>query len=179
MEEIAGMNFVIIAGAYGSILLGMGRVTRLGGIGAAITCIIIGIFAFVRQLRKIIRYKGKKLRITKRINAVVINMERKRLSDTIDGMIFRNKEYKYIYTFRVIDGYEGVIFYDKLLLLDNVHVKGEKVSLLINEYNLKEFWFEEEDEPGKGILIASIVIIIGAVFHWVYIIRYWNRLPWN
>lgn len=91
MEEIAGMNFVIVAGAYGSILLGMGWVTRLGGIGAAITCIIIGIFALIRQLREIIRYKGKKLRITKHINAVVINRERKRLSDTIDGMIFRNK----------------------------------------------------------------------------------------
>lgn len=37
----------------------------------------------------------------------------------------------------------------------------------------------DEDEPGKGILIASIVIIILAVLDWAFIIRNWNRLPWK
>lgn len=174
------MNYIIAAvGEYGSILLGVGRHTRLGGIAVAITGIIFGIFVSIRQSRKIARYKGKKQRMTKRINVVITQRERKEMRETLDGKIYRTEKYRYIYTFTGMGEYEGIIFYDESLLLKNAHVEGEKVSLLINEYNLKEFWFEEEEEPGKGILIGAILIFLCAVYIFAFTIRDWDSLPWT
>ena len=86
---------------------------------------------------------------------------------------------RYIYTFTGLDEYEGVIFYDKSLLLENVHAKGEKVSLLINEENVEEFWFEEENEPpGKGLPVLIIVLSFVALVNMACTIRGWDKLPW-
>lgn len=87
------MNYVIaVASVYGSILLGTaGRDTRLGRIGASITDIIIGIFGFILISREITRNKEKKQRMTKRINAVITNRERKKVA---------HSQYRYIYIYR-------------------------------------------------------------------------------
>ena len=160
-------------------LLSGGRRTRLGGSLGVITGIIIAISIIIRQSGRIARYEGKKQRMTKRINAVITNKERKRMDKSLYGTVVKNDDkYRYLYTFTGLEEYEGMIFYDKSLWLKKVHVKGEKVTLLINENDMEEFWFEEEEEPGKGAVIGSVVIIVLAVLCELVIIRNWDRLPW-
>ena len=173
------MNVAAIATvACEGMLLSGGRRSRLGGSLAVIEIIIIGILIIIQQSRRIARYEGKKQHMTKRINAVITNRERKKLDKSLYGTIVRGDEYRYLYTFTGLEEYEGMIFYDKSLWLKKVHVKGEKVTLLINENDMEEFWFEEEEEPGKGAVIGSVVIIVLAVLCELVIIRNWDRLPW-
>ncbi len=169
-EEATGMNFIIAARAFGRILLAVGRNTRLAGIGASVTGIIAGIVGFILISREITRNKEKKQRMTKRINVVITHRERKYIG---------HSQYRYIYTFTGLDEYEGVTFYDESLLLMKVHVKGETVPLLINEYNLKEFWFEEKAELGQELLLIPIIAIFLSFMNLINTIVIWDRLPWN
>lgn len=169
-EEATGMNFIIAARAFGRILLAVGRNTRLAGIGASVTGIIAGIVGFILISREITRNKEKKQRMTKRINVVITHRERKYIG---------HSQYRYIYTFTGLDEYEGVTFYDESLLLMKVHVKGEIVPLLINEYNLKEFWFEEKAELGQELLLIPIIAIFLSFMNLINTIVIWDRLPWN
>lgn len=169
-EEATGMNFIIAARAFGRILLAVGRNTRLAGIGASVTGIIAGIVGFILISREITRNKEKKQRMTKRINVVITHRERKYIG---------HSQYRYIYTFTGLDEYEGVTFYDESLLLMKVHVKGETVPLLINEYNLKEFWFEEKAELGQELLLIPIIAIFLSFMNLINTIVIWGRLPWN
>lgn len=115
-----------------------------------IIMIVIGISVYIWWSRRVSKFEEKKRHMTKRINVVIMKREKKAINFSKD---------RYIYTFTGLDEYEGVIFYDKSLLLENVHAKGEKVSLLINEENVEEFWFEEENEPpGKGLPVLIIVL---------------------
>ncbi len=164
------MNFIIAARAFGRILLAVGRNTRLAGIGASVTGIIAGIVGFILISREITRNKEKKQRMTKRINVVITHRERKYIG---------HSQYRYIYTFTGLDEYEGVTFYDESLLLMKVHVKGEIVPLLINEYNLKEFWFEEKAELGQELLLIPIIAIFLSFMNLINTIVIWDRLPWN
>lgn len=131
-----------------------GRNTRLGNIGITATGVIAGIVCFILISREIARNKEKKQRMTKRVNVVITNRERKCVG---------HSQYCYIYTFTGMGEYEGVTFYDESLLIAKVYVKGETVPLLINEYNLKEFWFEEKAELDPEILIIPFLVIF---FHW-------------
>ena len=170
-EEVIRVNLVTSAAvAYGSILLGVGRNTKSGGIITSVAGIIIGIFGFIYISREITRNEEKKRRMTKRINAVITYRERKDVGYS---------QYRYIYTFTGLDEYEGVTFYDKSLLLTTVHVKGETVTLLINEHNLEEFWFEEKLEPDKALLLLPILVIIISLINLPYTLVNWEKLPWN
>ena len=166
------MNYIIAAaGAYGNILLGTGgRNTRLGNIGITATGVIVGIVGFILISRGIARNKEKKQRMTKRVNVVITNRERKCVG---------HSQYCYIYTFTGMGEYEGVTFYDESLLIAKVHVKGETVPLLINEDNLKEFWFEEKAELGREILLIPIIVIFLSLMNLINTIVIWDRLPWN
>ena len=165
------MNLVTAtAVAYESILLGVGRNTKSGGIITSVAGIIIGIFGFIYISREITRNEEKKRRMTKRINAVITYRERKDVG---------HSQYCYIYTFTGLDEYEGVTFYDESLLLTNVHLKGEIVTLLINEHNLEEFCFEEKLELDKVILLLPILVIIISLMNLPYTLLNWEKLPWN
>lgn len=49
----------------------------------------------------------------------------------------------------------------------------------INEENVEEFWFEEENEPpGKGLLVLIIVLSFVALVDMACTIRDWDKLPW-
>lgn len=147
------MNFIIATvGTYESILLGQS--SRLDIVGAAIG-VILGLACFIWQLKKISKFEEKTRRMTKRISAVITKREK------IQMKVFRSskKVYRYLYTFTGLNEYEGVIFCDEELLLEKVHVEGETVTLLINEENPEEFWFEEEDEPDKEFMVYSVVLI--------------------
>lgn len=168
------MYFIIAAaGIYGNILLDIdiSRKSKMDLV-AGVFCLIFGIFACIRQSGIISRYKGKKQRATKRISAVITKRERIRIKARSSRPVYR-----YLYTFTGLDEYEGVSFCDETLLLENVHVEGEKVSFLINPENPEEFWFEEEDEPGKGLIVCSVIIILGALMNIGLTIMVWERLP--
>ena len=158
------MNLVTAtAVAYESILLGVGRNTKSGGIITSVAGIIIGIFGFIYISREITRNEEKKRRMTKRINAVITYRERKDVG---------HSQYCYIYTFTGLDEYEGVTFYDESLLLTNVHVKGEIVTLLINEHNLEEFWFEEAERISyrKNAIVAWAIIFLVFVVYAAFLL---------
>lgn len=89
--------------------------------------------------------------MTKRINAVITGKVKMR--------------YTYIYTFIGLDEYEGVAFCDKWLESPAEHEIGETVSLLINEHNPEEFWFEgAKNDYGKYAIIFGVLAIICILF---------------
>ena len=170
-EEVIRVNLVTAtAVVYEGILLGVGRNMKSGGIIASVVGIIIGILGFVYISREITRNEEKKRHMTKRINAVISYRERKDVG---------RSPYRYIYTFTGLDEYDGIIFYDESFLLTNVHVKGKIVTLLINEHNLEEFWFEEKLELDKVILLLPILVIIISLMNLPYTLLNWEKLPWN
>ena len=84
----------------------------------------------------------------------------------------------YIYTFSGLDEYKGINFYDKSALVEKSHVVGERVSLLINEWNVEEFWFEEEVEPGKEIIVCSLILIFVTIIEVIIALDNWDSVPW-
>ena len=107
--------------------------------------LILGVFGCAWEGRLTFKYKKIKRHMTKRINVMIIGRLQMR----------RN----YIYWFTGLDEYKGVIFHDAGLEVRTRHEKGEIVSLLINEYNLEEFWFEEASsiDHGKGAIGLGVV----------------------
>lgn len=138
---------------------------------AAVFVIIVGIFYFIWQFDRISKYKAKKRRISKCINAVITKRERIEIRTRSWKHVYR-----YLYTFTGLDEYEGVTFCDETLLLECVHVEGEKVSLHINPDNPEEFWFEEADEPGQWILVCSVIMVVCALDIMKLTIERWERL---
>lgn len=141
---------------------------------------VIGALVFcVWKTKKVFKYKKMKMRMTKRINAVITERVEpgRRLSGSDDYGPF----YRYNYIFAGMDEYEGVIFHDRSYQVKKRYEVGETVSLLINEYNLEEFWFEEADEPGKEAVILWILWVVLVVFYLLLIKRMlekWDRIPW-
>lgn len=131
--------------------------------------LVLGIFGYIRESGKIARYEEKKQHMTKRIDVVIAKKERIEL---------KWHHYRYIYTFSGLDEYKGISFYDKSALVEKSHIEGERVSLLINERNVEEFWFEEEVEPDKEVLILAIVVIFLSLVTIPFVIWEWESLPW-
>ena len=111
----------------------------------------------------------KRLHMTKRIDVTIMQKE-----------IIELKWHHccYIYTFSGLDEYKGINFYDKSALVEKSHVVGERVSLLINEWNVEEFWFEEEVEPGKEIIVCSLILIFVTIIEVIIALDNWDSVPW-
>ena len=94
--------------------------------------LLMGIIGSVWCTKLAIKYENIKRHMTKRIKVKVT------------GKMGRGF-YRCAYHFSGLDEYEGITFYDPWLAVWARHKVGETVSLLVNEYNLKEFWFEEAE----------------------------------
>lgn len=106
---------------------------------------LVPIIVSVWATRMEIKYENIKRHVTKRINVKIIGKQ---------GMRFHHC----VYRFTGLDEYEGITFYDPCLEVWARHKVGETVSLLVNEYNLKEFWFEE----AEGISYRKTAIFCGS-----------------
>lgn len=159
------MDFVMVVEG----ILLRGRSTKLGYLTMIIICLVMGIFSYIWQSRKIALYKEKILHMTKRIDVTIMQKE-----------IIEIKWHHccYIYTFSGLDEYKGINFYDKLALVEKSHVVGERVSLLINEWNVEEFWFEEEVELGKEIIVCSLILIFVTIIEVIIALDNWDSVPW-
>ena len=118
--------------------------------------------------------------MTKRINVVIEEGRVSNRRDPTKPVPFQSFS-KYGYIFTRLDEYEGVTFDGRLLHVKTKYEKGEVVSLLINENNLKEFWFEEADDPGKRVITSWIIWVLTVVVYLLYMIqmlRKWDRLQW-
>lgn len=116
-----------------------------------VVVLLIETFGCVWEIRLAIKYKKIKRRMTKRINAEVTNRV-----DT---------RYGYTYSFSGLADYKGITFKDEWLEVRARYEIGENVSLLINEYNLKEFWIEGARE---NQYISAIVVGIAGLFFAVF-----------
>lgn len=109
---------------------------------------IMGVMGCTWEAKLALKYKKIKRHMTKRINVVITSKVHMRCS--------------YIYTFTGLDEYKGVTFHDAGLEVGYSHEIGEVVTLLINEYNLDKFWFEEAESisHGRGAIIGGIAIFL-------------------
>lgn len=157
----------------------IGRRTKSGVIALGIYVISYFIFC-VWETRRVFRYKKMKMRMTKRINVVI---EERRVSNrrgSTEPVPFQSFS-RYGYIFTGLDEYEGVTFDGRLLRVKTKYEKGEVVSLLINQYNQEEFWFEEADDPGKRVIAQWILWFLTVVVYLLFMVqmlRNWDRLRW-
>lgn len=108
--------------------------------GIILFSFIVGIIGCLWEGRLAFKYKKIKRHLTKRINAVIIGSA-------------KWGRY-YIYCYSGLDEYDGIIFYDRCLEVRTEYEEGTIVSLLINEYNLEEFWFEEARQSHSKYAVA-------------------------
>lgn len=115
--------------------------------GMMIACAIFGIINCAWLIRLASKYKIIKRHVTKRIDVV------------ITGRVKLHRSYTY--SFLGLNEYEGVAFYDWWIRVQIEHEIGETVSLLINENNVEEFWFEEAiDYYRKDAIVLGVGMIM-------------------
>ena len=113
---------------------------------------LVPIIVSVWATRMEIKYENIKRHMTKRIKVKVTSKM---------GRGF----YRCAYHFSGLDEYEGITFYDPWLAVWARHKVGETVFLLVNEYNLKEFWFEEAERISyrRTAVFMWIITFLGFV----------------
>ena len=116
--------------------------------------LLMSVIASIWVTKRAIKYENIKKHMTKRINVKII------------GKMGRGF-YCCAYRFTGQGEYEGITFYDPWLEAWARHKVGETVSLLVNEYNLKEFWFEEAERISyrrTAIVAWVITFLVFAVY---------------
>lgn len=125
-----------------------------------IVMLILAIIMSIWATRMAIKYERIKRRMTKRIKVQITHVMRGRYNTCV-------------YRFAGRGEYEGITFYDPWLRTRPRHEKGTVVPLLINEYNLKEFYFEEVNERvyRNSAIFSWIVTFLVLVFEVIEFLR--------
>lgn len=133
---------------------------------------ILFIIILIWKTRTVFRQKTMRGRMTKRINAVIVE---RRESKWYEGPF-----HGYGYVFSGLNEYSGVTFDGRWSFrVKTRYEEGEMVSLLVNEFNPEEFWFEEAEEPGNDLIVWWIVVVAGIFICLPYIptiIMNWAQL---
>ncbi len=133
---------------------------------------ILFIIILIWRTRMVFKQKKMRRRMTKRINAVI--------AERREYKWYEGPFHGYGYVFSGMDEYRGVTFDGRWSFrVKTRYEEGEMVSLLVNEYNPKEFWFEEADDPGNDLIVWWIVVVVGVFICLSYIpiiIRNWVQI---